>query len=305
MFWHTVFNGIAVFIRTAFIQEATFVSTKFIDETSFHLITFGSNVRFDHVDLSKVSFWRSDVSQLSLVGCTWAVISEPILWPLPITWPDFMARPRSALKAEIELEKPSVPQAHEEAPTDQSVRVLADHEAEFTLRWTSETYRQLRLNLESNRQEAEAGDFYIGQMEMRRRDKAYPWLQRWFILPLYRVLAMYGESYARPMFWYLFLGILFALAYLWAGFKVSTETVQYSPLSLDFRNLAGFGRDFVRSYVQALSAGGILGANLAGLSGLSLASGSWWVPLVRYANMLVDTFLVAFFVIALRRHFRR
>lgn len=61
----------------------------------------------------------------------------------------------------------------------------------------------------------------------------------------------------------------------------------------------------MRAYVQALSAGGILGANLAGLSGVNLASSAWWVPLVRYANMLLDTFLVGFLVIALRRHFRR
>ena len=38
-------------------------------------------------------------------------------------------------------------------------------------RLVAEEYRQLRLNYESNRQEAEAGAFYIGQMEMRRRDK--------------------------------------------------------------------------------------------------------------------------------------
>jgi hypothetical protein len=70
-------------------------------------------------------------------------------------------------------------------------------------------------------------------------------------------------------------------------------------------NVVQFGKDFVRFYVQALTAGGILGANLAGLSGANLEGGSWWVPLVRYLNMLLDTFLVGFFVIALRRHFRR
>lgn len=74
---------------------------------------------------------------------------------------------------------------------------------------------------------------------------------------------------------------------------------------MNLGNIADFGQAFVRAYVQALSAGGILGANLAGLSGVNLASSAWWVPLVRYANMLLDTFLVGFLVIALRRHFRR
>lgn len=166
-------------------------------------------------------------------------------------------------------------------------------------------YRQLRLNYEGNRQEAEAGHFYIGQMEMRRRDRSYFWLYR-FILEIYRVLGMYGESYVRPTFFYLVFGGVFALFYLWGGFQVPGGTqTRYSPLALDLGNLWPFFRDFLRAYVQALTAGGILGTNLAGLSGVNLASGEWWVPLIRYANMLLDTFLVGFFAIALRRHFRR
>ena len=44
--------------------------------------------------------------------------------------------------------------------------------------------------------------------------------------------------------------------------------VRYGPLALDVGNLWPFSRDFVRAYIQALTAGGILGTNLAALSGV-------------------------------------
>jgi hypothetical protein len=106
------------------------------------------------------------------------------------------------------------------------------------------------------------------------------------------------------VFFYFTLGLLFSLLYLLGGFQVGDAPVRYG-LGWEPGNLIPFSKDFVRAYVQALTAGGILGANVAGLSGTNLESGSWWVPAVRYVNMLLDTFLVGFFVIALRRHFRR
>jgi hypothetical protein len=132
---------------------------------------------------------------------------------------------------------------------------------------------------------------------------SYSWLYRG-LLSVYRVLAMYGESYQRPVFFDFNFGLLFALLYLWGGFQIGDAPLKYG-LGFDLGNLVPFSKDFVRAYVQALTARGILGANLGGLSGANLEGGSWWVPLVRYLNMLLDTFLVGFFVIALRRHFKR
>ena len=251
------------------------------------------HVRFERVDLSRVSFLRTDVSQMDFVGCTWSKLKRSLLWPLPLRiWPlpfDLPGQTREAVFDEVMLDTP------ERGPL-----------AEDDRRLVAEEYRHLRLNYESKRQEAEAGHFYIGQMEMRRRDYGYSWAYR-FILGIYRVLATYGESYGRPAFFYwVFGGVVFALFYLWSGFQApGGAQVRYSLLAWDLGDPWPFIRDFVPAYVQALTAGGILGNNLSGLSGVNLASGSWWVPMVRFANMLLDTFLVGFFVIALRRHFRR
>ena len=109
-------------------------------------------------------------------------------------------------------------------------------------------------------------------MEMRRRDRQNYHRNYRSILGIYRVLATYGESYGRPAFFYLVCGVVYIL---WGGFQVPGGTqVQYSPLALDLGNTWPFFKDFVRAYVQALTAGGILGTNLAGLSGVNLASGA-------------------------------
>ena len=334
-FYSTVFKAIADFTGAIFSQRAIFYRATFVGDVSFHMPTFSngatfrgislngaltvqgdafapyevgssveftnltrdtaSRIRFEGTNLSQVSFLRTDVSQMHFVGCKWAQKQQPLLWPIPIRRP---IQNRTAIFDELGLD------LLKEDEDDLTFDLPEEDDEAKGRRLVAALYRQLRINYESNLQEAEAGHFYIGQMEMRRRDKSYPRLQRWFILPLYRVLAMYGESYARPVFWYLVLGALFALAYLWIGFQVGGDKVEYG-FGLDWRNTWPFLKHFLRAWVQALSAGGILGANLAGLSGLNLASGSWWVPLVRYTNMLVDTFLVGFFVITPRRHFRR
>jgi hypothetical protein len=236
------------------------------------------------VDLSRVSFRRTDISQIQFVGYTWAPKPEPLLWPLPLPRP---RQRRRAIYDEVALDR------------------LAKNQGKDDRSLVAELYRQLRLNYEASRQEAEAGHFHIGQMEMRRQDATYPWPYRW-MLAVYRVVAMYGESYLRPPFFYFLFGAVFALAYLWGGFQVGQAQVKYQWLDWDWGNTVPFLQNYVRAYVQALTAGGLLGTNLfGGQMGANLETTSWWVPAVRYLNMVVDTFLLGFFVIGLRRRFHR
>jgi hypothetical protein len=137
-------------------------------------------------------------------------------------------------------------------------------------------YRQLQLNLEASREESEAGNFYVGMMEMRRQQlpSYYPWFFRQ-ILSGYRVLAKYGESFGRPLFWYLVvLSPVFALGY-WRLSSSSYADALFSALT------AGF---FFREVPQ-------------GIEG--------WEKLLVYANMVSVIPLLGLTIIALRRHFRR
>lgn len=59
-------------------------------------------------------------------------------------------------------------------------------------------YRSLRKSFEDSKNEAGAGDFYYGEMEMRRRSPATRLAERW-ILTLYWLLSGYGQRAARAL----------------------------------------------------------------------------------------------------------
>ncbi|HEV2777904.1 MAG TPA: hypothetical protein VGX25_00740 [Actinophytocola sp.] len=59
-------------------------------------------------------------------------------------------------------------------------------------------YRSLRKAFEDSKNEAGAGDFYYGEMEMRRQSPATPLSERW-ILTAYWLLSGYGQRAARAL----------------------------------------------------------------------------------------------------------
>jgi uncharacterized protein YjbI with pentapeptide repeats len=291
------FSGTADFQGARFEEDVDFSRSRMEKALNFRHISFSSRnaefsvlfqdvvlgnahaVRFEDMDLSRVSFLRTDVSQVHIVGCTWGHRADPLLWPLPLRGPKLLSQRRVVLYDELDLDAPP--------DVDQAAR---------DRRLVADLYRQLRQNLEVNRQEAEAGHFYIGQMEMRRRDPSYPPLYR-LMVSVYRVLAMYGESYLRPPLFYLSFGAIAALFYLWGGFETVSGTVRYDLASLTWSQLPGFGRGYVQALVQALSAVGLIQGNIE--------STTWWVPAVYYLNMMMGTFLLGFFAVAVGRHFKR
>ncbi len=167
---------------------------------------------------------------------------------------------------------------------------------EYDYSQAADLYRQLRVNLEENRQHIEAGDFFVGQMDMRLHDTRLGRLHRGLLL-VYGVGALYGESFLRPLFLYGITALLFGLLYLWMGFYRSALPV-YRPV-FDIAAVAdgGFWKDYAEAVVLALRAGPIP------LSEPEVVS-RWMLPL-RYLNALANVLLLAVAVIALRRAFRR
>ncbi|WP_063762127.1 pentapeptide repeat-containing protein [Streptomyces bicolor] len=60
----------------------------------------------------------------------------------------------------------------------------------------SVVYRQLRKGFEDSKNEPDAADFYYGEMEMRKRDKRRPWVER-RLLGVYWLVSGYGLRAAR------------------------------------------------------------------------------------------------------------
>ena len=106
----------------------------------------------------------------------------------------------------------------------------------------AQLYRRLRRNYENNYRFAEAGGFFIGEMEMRRLDvtarfknkyirKIELWLKRNFsLIGIYKHLSLYGESYIRPVVWGLIVIILYPLVMHW----LFNPTLTIQPI--DFLN---------------------------------------------------------------------
>ncbi|MFZ0911703.1 MAG: pentapeptide repeat-containing protein [Candidatus Korobacteraceae bacterium] len=81
----------------------------------------------------------------------------------------------------------------------------------------AELYQQLKKNYDDRKDYWTAGDFHYGEMEMKRRHSSsrrgwVRWLHENFGLAAwYRRFSAYGESYLRPFLWWLIVFFLFAL----------------------------------------------------------------------------------------------
>lgn len=72
------------------------------------------------------------------------------------------------------------------------------------------SYTQLKQNFESNRDYSRAGDFHVGEMEMRR--KQYKLFNQYIsILSFYKFLSNYGQSWKRPSWLFLGGSVLFTM----------------------------------------------------------------------------------------------
>ena len=115
-----------------------------------------------------------------------------------------------------------------------------------TYKFVAEIYRKLRLNYERDLRFPEAGDFYIGEMEMRREDaklKNDTIKIHYYLISLYKHFSNYGENYLRPLPWMLGISILFAFIYLF----IYAQIVSWNPLNFEFADISWFWEYFEMS----------------------------------------------------------
>jgi hypothetical protein len=190
----------------------------------------------------------------------------------------------------------------------------------------AELYQQLKKNYDDRRDYWTAGDFHYGEMEMKRLHStrnnsiARWWHQLSGFAAWYRRLSEYGESYTRPLAWLGGAVLLFTLLYPLSGLRLETDThVVQTPNSgganpgspalgeprvLDYRDFsefaASYGRTalFKHSFITAIDVAAFQRNN-------EYAPTYPYGHLLALAEMLVTSTLIALFLLALRRQFRR
>ncbi|OGH05797.1 MAG: hypothetical protein A2W22_01765 [Candidatus Levybacteria bacterium RBG_16_35_11] len=189
-FVQTQFNNEAYFLEVQFNNEANFGSAQFNNKTYFRFSKFDKPkvIRFLNIDLKNVSFVYTDVSEVEFLNVEWA-----------------RKNGRLIVADETRIGKDNV----------------------TTYGEVAQLYRRLRRNYETNYRFAEAGEFFFGEMELRRHNvstkfknekvkKIVLWFKGNFsFLGLYKHLSLYGESYIRPLMWSFIVVISYPMLMHW------------------------------------------------------------------------------------------
>jgi hypothetical protein len=164
-------------------------------------------------------------------------------------------------------------------------------------------YRQLQHNYLNNYQYSEASSFYIGEQEMRRKAKG-PVRSILSVAFLYKIVSYYGERYFRPFWWLMATVFLFPVLLLFDGVNLApqpggdAEIINYE-WSWSISDLMFDKADFWNC----------VGANLAvctfNRSGGTALITSWHQQLVLTLEVVLIITFVTFFILALRRRYKR
>jgi len=186
-FFHTTFSGVADFFGAQFSKEAKFERARFSESAFFTNlrkdskegpVLFFTDVNFEkpelvwfgQFDLANTSFLYTDVSKIN--------IGETVTWG-------------------------SDRRIFDERRADR-----AEHAVHYGI--VATVYRRLRQNLESKMRYTDAGRFFIGEMECKRKSaRVNNPVLRWIrtnifsALAWYKYMSNYGESYRRVILWVL------------------------------------------------------------------------------------------------------
>jgi|GEM_PF-2153001 len=251
--------------------KVNFIGTLFSDKTevSFRVVSFESpeNVTFDRVNLSRCRFSSTDLENVNIKEVLWKNKEKGKRWRC------------GRLKVYDDIFQSGT---------------IFNRKGEKNHYRVYQLYNQLLLNYERTNRHHEAGDFYAGQMDMRRRGNLD---RKWFsiiILSLYKIIAEYGERPVRVLGWLFFTLFFFGLIYTLIGIEGSSIA---SNAGFLFKYLNGleFSLDIMTLGKVAIFKTGYILKN----------SGSPWVSLLKLIHVVSGASLLTLFLLSVRRRFRK
>jgi len=229
----TTFKGFVSFARTTFKGDAGFVSTSFEKNVIF------SNIKLEGI-MRLIDFYLKLTMQIEI--SKWL---KPESFTASIV---LIKHPRCERDGRVVIsgsmgefkeflagytfdcsDLTNIDFINEKWPMKEGRKALASEILFFknasinTPEQIARTYRLLRENYENVKRFAEAGDFYIGEMEIQRQSRSKD--MKWLLLTLYYYLSCYGENVKLSFIWSL-LSIIFISELRWMIFiKPSNEEI--------------------------------------------------------------------------------
>ncbi len=209
--WSNIkFRGFVNFKFTE-LRKASFMNISFEKFATFYGAKFG-DVRFIKTDLSNVVLANTqNLDKIQLVNISWKTQKQHKNHIIKFIDDIFKNQRIQIFEERLLLEKNKI----KEEIKEKSAPIILNEEFNLTLEEVLATYRMLRDNYERRGDYETAGRLFVSEMELKRilRDdgKKKSWIGR-NLSPsgLYKWLALYGESYIRPIIWSVFVISTFA-----------------------------------------------------------------------------------------------
>lgn len=293
-----------------FIEDFALIDCKLNRGSYICRNRFQKRALIEDMNLINVSFSDTDIGSIDFQHCRWTVNNVP-------SW---RASSQIIIYDEIEQKLKYAPIFSNALKLLKRIFHETDNSVEpegKKLFKTLELYRAFRKNYENVLRYPEAGEFHIGEMEMRRlalfhnRPKGWCksilsiWWVEYFVLWLYKCTSIYGERYTRALGSLVLVVFIFSILYMFAGIKPEIgnlgkdfHSIHYSlDLSGSFK--WAVVQDWFKSFAYSFSAATLFLKNKAY---------KYETPNGFYLYIIESLFgamLLPVLVIAIRRKFRR
>lgn len=300
----TVFDGYLNFSRCWLDKDAALLFDG--DEPDFsRLFNRGANFSkmaigdpgklvFRKISLEKCRFLETDISKAKFIDVKWDTKKRGSIGKLGIT-------EKMAVYDELTADLHWV--WWKKLPEQDKTIEREPKKFQFAL--IAQIYRRLQANYLENYRYSEAGEFFIGEREMMRKSKGK--IRQYLCADfLYKIFSLYGESFMLPLAWLLLLLLVFPSLFLYGDINLTgnlhdslnVEIVNYD-WSWDPANLLFIRNDYWKAFGVNISFITFNRAEtierLAGIGDRVLVS----------LEMLLVVIFVTFFLLALRRRFKR
>jgi len=313
----------AEFIAAAFKLVAYFIGAKFLGTAGFR----GTEFREDEGLLPGPVFCLAEFSRPETIVFYKTYLGQALFHNCDVSKLNFSAvywRERRKNGKRMVFEEVVTPVSYGE--TTRALRPKKGDPNERDYGLIAELYQQLKKNYDERKDYWTAGDFHYGEMEMKRmHSRGKSRSARWFhrnlgLVAWYKYASQYGESYARPFVVLMIVLGIFTLLFPWAGLE-RNESTPHSPASAQAPPAAAASElsyrhfhDFVRAYPGRKWTGPAAFFGNSLMTVLSVAGFQKelkyepsypWGRALALLELLLTSTLIALFLLAVRRQFKR